>query len=106
MPKTNTKKYVVNEFECRHFARLVNNNAESQGIRCGYVTLDFDSLADHAIIAFNTTDKGIVYFEPQTDEEVENLEVGNDYWTDCVVSNMNYQDEPGDTIVSDPIIYW
>ncbi len=78
------KELFINEtFDCQNFALRVNNNAEEQGIRCAYVTIRFNERGKHALIAFNTTDKGLVFFEPQNDKEVE-LKVGEDYWKDCI----------------------
>ena len=95
-------------FDCEQFSQLVNNNSENQGIRCAYVILYFnDTNTGHAIVGFNTTDRGMVYIEPQSDEWVENLEVGNDYWTDCIVPNGDYyyEDAPNDTI-KEILVFW
>ena len=85
---------------------MVNNNAEDMGISCAVVIINFN-LSSHAIIAFNTTDRGMVYFEPQTDDVVRNLEIGNDYWTDCLINDPGwyYVDESDDTIES-IMTYW
>ena len=105
--KTNRNKYVENEYVCSHFARDVNNNAESQGIRCGFVIINLTGNANHAIIAFNTTDRGLVFFEPQTDERVRYLETGKDYWADCVIpaGNYYYERDPNN-IIEGFIIIW
>jgi hypothetical protein len=51
-------------FVCSDFAEIVHNNAESAGIRTGYMTIDFtDGGLGHAIDAFETTDQGIVYID-------------------------------------------
>ena len=52
------------------------------------------------IVGFDTVDKGMVYIEPQTDEWVENLLAGNEYWTDCVVPAQGYyyEDVSNDTV--------
>lgn len=95
-------------FDCEDFCQQINNNAENRGIRCAYVVLYFyDTNTGHAIIGFNTVDRGMVYVEPQSDEWVENLEVGNDYWTDCVVpkGGYYYEDAPNDTI-KEFLIFW
>ena len=103
---TNTNQYVPDIFTCIDFAQGVNNNAEKQGIRCCVIHVEFENKA-HALIGFNTVDKGMVYVEPQSDEWVENFEVGNDYWTECVVPQPGYyyEDEPDDTIEG-IYIYW
>ena len=75
--RTDEREYIEGKYECRHFARDVCNNAEDEGIRCALVLVDFEE-GSHAIVGFNTVDKGFVYIEPQTDEEVE-IEVGKKY---------------------------
>jgi len=95
-------------FDCENYVLEINNNAEDQGIRCSMVVMYFDgSDTGHAIVGFNTVDRGMVYVEPQTDDWVENLEIGNDYWTECVVPKPGYvyNEEPYDTI-NEILIYW
>jgi hypothetical protein len=74
---TNRNKCILNQYECRHFATEVNNNAEAEGLRCAFVLLCFDR-GQHAVVAFETTDKGLVYIEPQTDARIY-PEVGGEY---------------------------
>jgi hypothetical protein len=104
---TDKKPYDETTFTCANYAQEVNNNAEKLGIRCAYVVVNFsDSAVGHALIAFESIDQGLKFFEPQTDERV-NLQIGNSYWADCVVPNGNYYyvRTPGDTIQSFTI-YW
>ena len=103
---TNEIPYEAVNFTCAHYSQRANNNAEDMGISCAVVILNFN-LSSHAIIAFNTTDRGMVYFEPQTDDIVVNLEIGNDYWTDCVINDPGwyYIDDSDDTIKS-IMTYW
>ena len=104
--KTDKKDYIENVFECRHFAQEVNNNSEEQGIRCAYVRVNLSGPYPHACIAFNTTDKGIVYYEPQNDKRVH-LEIGKDYWADCMtVSPGYYYERDPESIVEDFTLYW
>ena len=74
---TSRNKFVLNQYECRHFATDVNNNAEAEGLRCAFVLLCFDQ-GQHAVVAFDTTDRGLVYIEPQTDAAIH-PEVGGKY---------------------------
>jgi hypothetical protein len=74
---TSRKRFVLNQYECRHFATAVDNNAEAEGIRCGFVLLCFDR-GQHSVVAFDTTDRGLIYIEPQTDAAIE-PEVGGFY---------------------------
>ncbi len=74
---TNRNEFVLNQYECRHFATEVNNNAEANGLRVAFVLLGYDR-GQHAVIAFDTTDRGLVYIEPQTDARIH-PEVGGKY---------------------------
>lgn len=74
---TNRNKFVLNQYECRHFATEVNNNAEAEGLRSAFVLLCYDR-GQHAVVAFDTTDRGLVYIEPQTDAVIH-PEVGDTY---------------------------
>ena len=106
--KTNEEEYIEDIFDCEQFSQQLNKNAENTGIRCAYVIIYFNGTdAGHGIVGFNTVDKGMVYIEPQSDEWIENLEAGNDFWTDCLVPNGNYyyEDAPNDTI-KDILLFW
>jgi hypothetical protein len=74
---TSRNEFVLNQYECRHFATEVNNNAEAAGLRCAIVLLCY-ARGQHAVVAFDTTDRGIIYIEPQTDAAIE-PEVGGKY---------------------------
>ena len=74
---TSRNSFVLNEYECRHFTTDANNNAEAEGLRCAFVLLCFDQ-GQHSVIAFETTDRGLVYIEPQTDAAIH-PEVGGYY---------------------------
>ncbi len=74
---TSRNHFALNQYECRHFATEVNNNAEAECLRCAFVLLCFDR-GQHAVIAFDTTDRGLVYIEPQTDAAIH-PEVGGEY---------------------------
>jgi hypothetical protein len=51
-------------FVCSDFAEAVHNNAETAGIRAGYVSVDWaEGGIGHAIDAFKTSDLGLVYFD-------------------------------------------
>ncbi len=85
--KTSENTYIEGTYECRHFAADVCNNAEEDGFRCAYVAIDFRD-GGHAIVAFNTLDEGLVYFEAITDERVR-LVVGERYYQ-CVEPRAGY----------------
>jgi hypothetical protein len=103
--KTNLNEYVEDTYVCSHFARDVCNNAESEGLRCAYISLIYPD-GGHAIIAFDTIDEGLVYFESQTDERAEPV-IGKRYYK-CVEPKAGYYYEKpsfDDTIV-DILVIW
>lgn len=103
--KTDLNEYREDEYVCTHFAGDVNNNAESQGIRCAFVAISFPKSA-HAIIAFETTDEGMVYFDPLTDERVRPI-TGKEYWQSIEPRPGYFYEKPSfdDTIV-DIVVIW
>lgn len=110
MASDNTDKlpYDYHDFNCLHFSQTFIANARRLSMRCTLVIINFDETnISHAIVGFNTSDNGMVYIEPQFDEWVENLEPGNDYWTECVVSNGIYEhvEDPSDTI-REILVFW
>ncbi|MDM7940081.1 MAG: hypothetical protein QUS07_07055 [Methanothrix sp.] len=67
-----------------------------RGIRCGYVTVQFENKEAHAIVAFET-DYGLTYFEPQTGDQ-EYLEIGKPYGanldgvpSDCPIAGISIE---------------
>jgi len=74
---TDSNQYIADEYTCFDYAADLNNSAESIGIRAAYVSIRSRKWA-HALVAFDTIDKGLVYIEPQSDREVE-LTIGKPY---------------------------
>lgn len=103
--RTDSHDYIDDEYVCSHFASEVNNNAEDDGIRCAFVDIRFPDSA-HAIIAFETVDEGIVYFDPISDEWVRPA-VGRNYWK-CIEPKAGYKYEkpPFDDTILDIVIIW
>jgi len=101
---TDNNQYNGNTYNCSHFCRDVVNNAEQQGLRAAIVLIQFSSStssAGHSVIAFNTIDGGIVYFEPQFDDEIE-LTIGESY-----AALNNYQQSPSvDDTIAEVIVVW
>ena len=79
---TSEQEYLEGRYTCVDFAAAVKSNAAREGIRCAYVVVEFRGGGGHAIVAFDTTDRGLIFVEPQFDWEVE-LEVGERYYQ-CV----------------------
>lgn len=97
---TDSKTYIKGQYVCSDFATDVNNNAEAKGIRCAVVELRYPNDFAHAIVAFETTDKGLIFIEPQFDKEVA-AEVGQSY------SRTNgYDPPPYSDVISRILIAW
>jgi hypothetical protein len=84
---TNSKVYVKEQYVCSDYASEVNNNAESQGIRSAVVELRYPNDFAHALVAFDTSDRGFIYVEPQFDTEVK-VTIGQSY------SSLNHFEKP------------
>ncbi|MBN1863158.1 MAG: hypothetical protein JW790_05890, partial [Dehalococcoidales bacterium] len=103
--RTDENEYIEDEYVCSHFAADVNNNAEREGIRCALVEIRFPD-SGHAIIAFETTDEGMVYFDPISDDRVRPV-IGKHYWK-CIEPKPGYVYERpsfNDTI-EDIVVIW
>ena len=98
--RTDANKYVEGEYVCSDFAADVNNNAEGQGLRCALVETKYPEGRGHALVAFQTVDRGLVFIEPQYDDEVT-IELGRSY------AELNHYKKPSfdDTIVRYLVIW-
>jgi len=56
-------------YTCRGFADDFVNNALNEGHRCGHVKVGFLDTS-HEIVCFNTSDRGLIFIEPQNDQFV------------------------------------
>lgn len=79
--QTDDRIYRANSFDCVDFAEMLHNNAEAAGIKAAYVELDFlDNPIGHAINAFVTTDRGLVFVDntgaETFDSSVEHDKIG------------------------------
>ncbi|MBA7685216.1 hypothetical protein ES703_93634 [subsurface metagenome] len=68
--KTDSKPYIKGEYGCNDFAAQLDNNAEADGIRAAYVRIRSKNWW-HAVVAFETVDRGIIFIEPQSDRVVK-----------------------------------
>ena len=103
--KTDENEYIFDTYECSHFSRDVCNNAEREGLRCAFVRIIFPYKA-HAMVAFNTIDEGLVYFDPALDWRVKPV-LGKHYYQ-CVEPEPGHRcKEPllDDTII-DILVIW
>jgi len=96
--RTDEVRYDYNSFVCADFAEMLHNNAEEAGIRAAYISIklgpcfEFPRIGGHALNAFETTDKGLVFIDctgPSKKEginrdKIVDVEVGNDYIPESV----------------------
>lgn len=104
--ETSEREYLGNEYICVDFAADVKANAAEEGLRCAYVVIEYLGETGHAIVAFDTTDRGLVYIEPQFDWEVE-PEIGQRYYQCVIPPHGQYMTKPpyADTIAR-VIVIW
>ena len=80
---TNWNQYDVNNYVCLDFAIDLVENARKENIKAWIVGVDFaNGELGHAFVAFETSDKGIRYVEPQEDYTYSNLAVGSNLCDD------------------------
>ena len=82
--QTSEREYDIVSYNCHNFTVDTRKNASLKGIDSAYVLLRNGRY--HAIVAFNTSDKGLVAFNPQTDAP-KNYEVGGLY-KDWVITEI------------------
>jgi len=97
LDSTDENEYSEN-YTCFHFTADVKNHAFQAGYKCGFVYIEFPDSA-HAIVCFNTTDQGLIFIEPQSDEIVT-LTIGQPYW-----DRTEYSPTYNDTVISFTIIW-
>jgi hypothetical protein len=103
--KTDKRQYTKDEYACQNFAMDVCNNAEKKGIRCAYVIIDYLE-GGHAIVAFDTFDRGLIYVEPQSDELVVPV-IGKHYYKCVIPKPGHYYKKPDyDDTIEEILIIW
>ena len=99
--KTDSNLFIKGEYVCFDFAAELNDNAEANGIRAAYVRIRFEEWG-HAIVAFETVDKGLLFIEPQSDRVVKLIE-GKPYsWQSAAAGRLTGYD---DTVMAIQIIW-
>ena len=76
---TDRLAYVENGFDCSGFAITLRDSAARCGIRCAYVEIDFFVEGGHALDAFATTDRGLVYVDSIEADQIAYVEIGQPY---------------------------
>lgn len=102
--KTSEQEYLEGEYICVDFTATVKANAAKEGIRCAYVAIEYRGGSGHAIVAFDTTDEGLVFIEPQFDWEVE-PEIGKRYYQ-CVIAPHYLARPDYDDTITRIIVIW
>lgn len=89
--RTDEVPYEPGRFVCADFAERLHNEAESAGLRCGYVTLTFESGEGHASNVFRLQDGTMVFVDctnsrtaggaegPRSHDNVVRVGVGLEY---------------------------
>ncbi len=71
---TDDEVYSLELFNCVSFAEMLHNNAEAAGIKAAFVAVQFTgSDIGHTLNAFRTTDKGLVYVDNTTNEQLQQI---------------------------------
>lgn len=125
---TDKRTYVEDVYQCSDFAVEIHDNAEMRGIESGIVALELRNGADvsyHAINVFNTTDRGLVYFDcTGIDQEIKDHLIEEDFYfqggdtrvypvedekyrMECLWYGLDeYVDFDDDSVVDRMTIYW
>jgi len=88
---TDAHRYDFTTFVCADFAEMLHNNAEAAGIRAAFVAIQlgpcsyYPMVGGHALNAFETTDRGLVFIDCTSSnqgvnsDKVVDVEVGKEY---------------------------
>lgn len=80
---TNWNPYDAEDYNCMDYAIELVNNARAENIKSWLVGVDFTTgETGHAFVAFDTSDRGVIFVEPQADYTYSNLKVGLDLCDD------------------------
>ncbi len=78
--RTYQHQYIEHIYDCTEFSRDMHNNAEASGIKCLFIQIDFDNTRlGHDVVAFMTTDYGLVYVNCTEHNTICRLEKGKTY---------------------------
>jgi hypothetical protein len=103
--RTDENTYVEDIYVCSHFARDVCNNAEGKGFHCAYVEIRYRD-GGHAVVAFDTVDEELLYFDAITDERVRPV-IGKRYYQCVEPKEGYYYEEPSfDDTIMDILVIW
>ncbi len=78
---TDTLTYLENSFDCTGFAITLRDHAWRYSIRGAYVEVGFSGKEGHALNAFETTDKGLIYVDNTEADQIAYVEINQPYGT-------------------------
>ena len=73
--------YDKDSFDCTGFAITLRDHAQGYGIRCAFVEIGFSEGEGHALNAFETTDKGLVYVDTTENDKIAYVKINKPYGT-------------------------
>lgn len=76
---TDTLPYIEASFDCTGFAITLRDNAWKYGIRCAYVEVDLGESNGHALNAFETTDRGLIYVDNTEVDQIAYVGINQPY---------------------------
>jgi hypothetical protein len=99
---TNWNRYIPGKYTCVNFAMDLVAAAHKQNIDGWIVAVEFDrSAIGHAFVAFQTTDMGVVWIEPQSDYAYSAVEIGQPL---CYAADTSFcQDYGRVTKIEEPV---
>jgi ribosomal protein L37AE/L43A len=83
--KTDNHAYIENSYVCGDYAEELHNNAEKAGIRAAFVGIN----DEHALNAFETTDRGLIYIDDQKEDLIATVIKGYPYAVTPVFEQNN-----------------
>jgi len=90
---TDALLYRTDKRVCADFAETLHNRAESSGIRCGYVLLQFQNGERHASNVFDTSDRGRVFIDCTGSSESDSERKSCDRIVPLVKPGFSYKPE-------------
>jgi len=114
--RTDSNPYLENIYTCGEFAEELHNNAETRGIKAAFVAIQFrDDSVPHALNAFMTIDRGLVYIDvtgsppgvdgPQHMDCIVTVRIGQRLHR-TLLFDFHWEVYPGYSTVSQVEIYW
>jgi uncharacterized coiled-coil protein SlyX len=102
MDETDEMEYKPGVFDCTGFAIKLRDNAGMLGLRCAFVEIEFAEGGGHALNAFLTVDRGLIYVDVVEKDAVAYVQVGQPYgMIDLEAVRYRYIDCSGD-----PARFW